>query len=169
MHGHGLRERLQRGPIEVGAAAKKLVLRLRTYVCLCCRALITVGPAVVLRGRRFSSVAIGLALALWGADRQSAAQVRRQVSPSAVVGFTAAAGWATLRRWARDVRGGRLFPGIRACPKDWSLRQVAERAAMTLASVGPLSASSEPLLARVIAGARSHSLMGKGRQPDKEV
>jgi hypothetical protein len=97
--------------------------------------------------------AIALALALWSTGGQSAAEVRRQVSPDVVIGATAAAGWAGLRRWAQAVRRSTLFSCVRACPSDWPLRKVAERTTHTLASLGPHCATDGPLLTRVFAGA----------------
>jgi len=129
-----------------------MLIKLRRYLCLACSAVITVGPRMLLRGRRFSAAAIGLALALWSAMQLSAAEVRKQVSPHPARGFDAVLGWASLRRWARAVRAGTLFPSVRGCPEDWSLRQVAAHTTSRLASSGPLSASGEPLLIRVYAG-----------------
>jgi hypothetical protein len=97
--------------------------------------------------------AVGLALALWSTGGQSAAEVRRQVSPDSVVGATAAAGWAAVRRWTRSIRSSALFPCVRACPVDWKLRKVAERVTHALASLGPSASNGEPLLTRVFAGA----------------
>lgn len=130
-----------------------LLIKLRRYLCLACSAVITVAPRAVARGRRFSAAAIGLALALWSALRLPAAEVREQVSPHPARGFDAVLGWTSLRRWVRAVRRGTLFPSVRRCPPDWSLRKVAAHATATLASSGPLSASEEPLLIRVHAGA----------------
>ncbi len=65
------------------------------------------------------------------------AEVRRPVSPLRVVGATAAAGWASLRRWCRAVRAQQLFTAVRALPADATLREVAARAATTLAAYGP--------------------------------
>jgi transposase len=56
------------------------------------------------------------------------------VSPLRIVGPTAAAGWASLRRWCRAVRARRLFQAVRALPAEAALRQVAARAATTLAA-----------------------------------
>lgn len=153
LHGHGVREREILGPRAPGQAAEVLLIKLRRYLCLGCLAIITVAPRAVMRCRRFSAAAIGLALALWSAMRLSAAEVRQKVSPHPARGFDAVLGWASLRRWARAVRRGALFPSVRSCPPAWSLRQVAAHTTSTLASSGPLSASEEPLLIRVHAGA----------------
>jgi hypothetical protein len=93
---------------------------------------ISVGPRGLLAGWLFSAAAMAWALWLFGVARQSAAEVRRRVSPWSTVGATAAAGWVTLRRWARAVRRGRLFGQVRRCPASWTLRQVAARAGSTL-------------------------------------
>lgn len=154
LHGHGLRERQLRGPLAPGGPAKLVLLMLRRYRCRGCRALITVAPCSVTRGRLFSAAAIGLALALWASGTgETAAEVRRQVSPDAVLGDTAAAGWAALRRWVQAIRTKKLFTRVRACPAGLGAREVAAHAAAALASMGPLSASGESLLTRAFAGA----------------
>jgi hypothetical protein len=110
-------------------------------------------PRGVLRSQLFSASAIGLALALWALHRLPAREVRRRVSPWSAVGDTAAGGWASLRRWVRQA--GRLFPGVRHCPGDWTDRQRAERIATSLAACAP--AVDGPLLERVFAGAAQAS------------
>jgi hypothetical protein len=87
--------------------------------------------------RLFTASAIALALALFGVMGLAPSVVRERVSPWAVVGATAAAGWCTLPRWTKAVREGRLFRGVRRAPDDWTPRQVAARAAMTLSTAGP--------------------------------
>lgn len=129
------------------------MVKTRRYRCCGCGALIEVVPAEVAPRRHYSRCAIGLALALFGVARESAAAVRRRVSPFGVVGSTAAIGWATLRRWIRAVRAGALFPGVRAVPSDWTARQAAERIAMSLAAHAPPSSAALPLAAQVFAGA----------------
>jgi len=80
---------------------------------------------------------MALAFALYGVEGLSPAAVRGRVSPLRIVGTTAAAGWASLRRWSLAVRAGRLFPVVRALPAGATLRQVAARAATTLAACAP--------------------------------
>jgi hypothetical protein len=130
-----------------------MAAQLRRYRCRGCRSLISVGPRGILERRLFMASAIAVALALWSTGGQSPAQVRREVSPDAVLGATAAAGWAALRRWARAVRRRALFGCVRPCPPDWPLRKVAERTTHTLASLGPHCATDGPLLMRAFAGA----------------
>lgn len=137
LHGHGRRERDQWGPAEFGGVPAVIGILARRYRCLGCGAVIVVVPRGVLGRRLYSAGAIAIALALWGASAMSAAEVRSRVSPHRIVGPTAAFGWASLRRWARAVREHRLFPIVRALPGRASLRQVAARAATTLAAFAP--------------------------------
>ena len=137
LHGHGLRERHQWGPVEVGGTPRLLGILARRYECQSCGAIVMVVPRGVIYRRLYSAGAIALALALWGVTGLAPAEVRRRVSPLAFAGATAAAGWANLRRWSRAVRAGRLFPVVRALPAEATLRQVAARAATTLAAYAP--------------------------------
>jgi hypothetical protein len=137
LHGHGLRERHQWGPAALGAVAAVITVLARRYRCQFCGAVVLVVPRGILRGRLYSAGAIALALALWGVAGLAPPEVRRRVSPFTIVGATAAAGWASLRRWSRAVRAWRLFPVVRALPGEASLRQVAARGATTLAAYAP--------------------------------
>lgn len=137
LHGHGLRERHQWGPVEFGAAPSLIAILLRRYLCRSCGAVVVVGPRGLARRRLCSGGAIALALALYGVAGLSPREVRGQVSPLRIVGPTAVAGWASLKRWCRAVRAGRLFPVVRALPAGATLRQVAARAATTLAAYAP--------------------------------
>lgn len=131
--GHGLRERQQRGPLEPGAEPTEVVFRLRRYLCRTCGAVLEVVPATVSEGRLYTACAIGWALALFGIGRLPPAKVRAQVAPRRRLGATAAAGWVQLVRWVRAIRERVLFAVVRAAPPTWTPRQVAERAASTLA------------------------------------
>ena len=148
LHGHGTRRRLVRGPLRPDGSPEEVEILARRYRCQRCGAVLLVVPRGVLRSRLFSAGAIGLALALWAVHRLSAREVRRLVSPWSVVGDTAAAGWASLRRWVRQAP--RLFPGVRASPDHWTDRQRAERIATTLAACAP--ATDDSLIERVFAG-----------------
>jgi hypothetical protein len=151
LHGHGWRERHQWGPVEPGGVADLVGVLVRRYLCRSCRAVVVVGPRGIAPGRLYAAGAIALALALWGCGGRPAGQVRRLVSPHAVVGATAAAGWASLRRWSKAIRAGRLFPVVRALPAEAQLRQVAARAATTLAAFAP--GSGLPLESAAFLGA----------------
>ena len=152
LHGHGTRERQVRGPCEAGARAALVVVAARRYRCVPCGAVSIVVPREV-RGRRvYSAAAIGLALALWSLLEATAARVRWRVCPATVVGATAAAGWATLRRWARSIARGLLFPSIPAGPSA-SLRLVAARAASALAASAAPTTRALPIEHRAFLGA----------------
>jgi hypothetical protein len=113
----------------------------------------TVVPQETRTHRLYTASAIGWALALFGVGRLSAAVVRARTSPWTILGKTADEGWATLRRWVAAVRGGRLFRCVRASPPDFLARQVAERAATTLAANAPPTGPADEIIERAFAGA----------------
>jgi len=152
LHGHGLRLRWMLGPAEARGAPQMLTVACRRYLCLGCGAVVLVVPAAMLPRRWYSASAIALALALYGLERQPPAAVRARTSPFKVVGYRAAAGWVTLRRWADAVRVGRLFPHVRPSPAHFTRRQIAERAATTLGSRAPPPMDA-PLWVRAFTGA----------------
>lgn len=137
LQGHGLRERHQWGPVAAGGVPALIAILVRRYLCRSCGAVVVVGPRGLVRRRLYSAGAIALALALYGVAGFAPTEVRGRVSPLRIVGPSAAAGWASLRRWCRAVRVRRLFPAVRALPGDATLRQVAARAATTLAAYAP--------------------------------
>ena len=99
-------------------------------------------PREIAPRRLYTACAIGLALAMWALLGATEAVVRTRVSPLAVVGAAACGGWITLRRWAVDTASGRLFGTSRASPKDFTLRQHAERAAAALGALAPAGLSA---------------------------
>jgi len=114
----------------------------------------TVAPRAILWRRLYGAGAIAIALALWAAELRPAHAVRQEVSPWwPHVGYAAAAGWASLRRWAEAIRAGTLFEIVRASPSSWTSRQVARRAVETLLALAPSSPCEEGLVARAAAGA----------------
>jgi hypothetical protein len=136
VHGDGTRERQMWGPESAEGAPRMTAVRARRYQCQRCGTCMLVVPGEVLRRRLYTAPAIGLALALWALLGLTAARVRARVSPFARVGAAAAGRWITLRRWAREMVGGRLFATWRAAPENFTLRKHAERAAAMLAA-GP--------------------------------
>ena len=110
-------------------------------------------PADVLPGRLYTGPAIALALALWAVLEMTAAAVRARVSPFPIIGPTAAGGWITLRRWAFDIRGRKLFAISRTAPPDFTARQHAERAASAVRALAP---AGLPLADAVFAGGALH-------------
>jgi len=149
--GHGLRARQVRGPLAFGEDPDLVTVEGRRYQCQICEALIIVEPCSVLRYRHFSASAIVMALALFGLEGASAAQVRRRVSPWRTVGHAACHGWVTLHRWIDVARQGRLLPAMRhrAAGDD---RGVAARVARAVASRAPPPWDAS-VAARAFAGA----------------
>lgn len=133
--GHGRRARQQRGPRLPDRAPEIAVIGVRRFRCEC-GAVITVLPAGVAARKHFSAPAIGLALALFGVLVLSPLEVRRRISPWAVVG-PAARGWRSLFRWINASREGALFEAVRRSPDSFTRRQVAERGAAALAALAP--------------------------------
>lgn len=109
LHGHGLVERQQWGPIAIGGAAKEIVVRARRYLCTRCERVCCVVPKGVIPRLYYSAFALGLALALWGIEQAPARAVRSAVSPFVHVGIEARGGWASLRRWTRALARGELL------------------------------------------------------------
>jgi hypothetical protein len=138
MHGHGKRERTQRGPEAIGQPPVEQRIGVRRYKCTQCGATVTVAPRGVLRRRLYGGCVIGLALALFGIQRESVQAVREAVAPTASARDRAeGATWSTLRRWAHEAKAGTLIEQGRACPQTFTLRQAAERVATTLQALGP--------------------------------
>jgi hypothetical protein len=125
------------GPGEADGTPALTTIRARRYECQLCGACMIVVPSEILPGRLYSGPAIALALALWALFGLASAAVRTRISPFSVVGAAAVNRWITLRRWATDAREGRLFWGSRAAPKDFTLRQHAERTAASLRALAP--------------------------------
>jgi len=153
--GHGLRPRQQRGPLDPEGPPQTVVLSARRYRCTRCRAIVLVVPRGVVSRRHYAAAAIALALALYGWLGLPLPAVRRRVSPWRVMGTAAATGWATLVRWVRAARRGALLGCVRPCPQDFTLRQVAERAATTLSAFAlPREAAAGPEAAAFHGGMR---------------
>lgn len=151
--GHGLRDRQQRGPLSPTSKPVEITIRVRRYVCRACGAVIIVVPQGVLAGRLFLAAAIGFALALFGVGKLPMAEVRRRVSPWQRVGASAFGSWRSLRRWVGAIRERRLFASVRSSPSSFTAREVAARAAQTLAALAPPSLAGVEIEPRVFAGA----------------
>ena len=138
-----------------GALPALLLVWVRRYLCTACDASMTVVPSEVLTKRLYSSAAIGMCLALFGAWAMSLTEVRALVSPFTTVGATAATGWSSVLRWVDAVRAKRLFEVVRAVPPEWPRRKAAERIATTLAACAPPSASALDVVTAAFVGAHS--------------
>lgn len=134
--GHGLRDRVQRGPPAPGQPPIDACILTRRYRCKPCGAIMVVAPRGVLRRRLYRATAIGLSLALFGIEGGSARAVRAAIAPTASHRCPAeGATWSTLRRWTREAKAGALIKDT-ACPPTFSLRQAAERVATSLLALG---------------------------------
>jgi hypothetical protein len=131
----------------------EITIRVRRYVCRACGAVIVVVPQGVLAGRLFLAAAIGFALALFGARKLPMSEVRRRVSPWRHVGASAFGSWLSLRRWVSAIRGRRLFASVRSSPSGFTAREVAARAAQTLAALAPPALAGVEVEQRAFAGA----------------
>lgn len=151
--GHGLRDRQQRGPLSASSEPVEITIRVRRYVCRPCGAVIAVVPQGVIAGRLFLAAAIGFALALFGVGKLPMSEVRRRVSPWRQVGASAFGSWLSLRRWVGAIRARRLFASVRSSPSGFTARDVAARAAQTLAALAPPSLAAAEIEQRVFAGA----------------
>lgn len=150
VHGHGLLERQLRGVLEVGAAPGMVVVSVRRYACLACKAVMTVVPAGMLARRLYSAPSIALALHLWLLAGLSDRVVRDQVCAWRVRGRSGR-GWAQLYRWARQP--ARVFVLPRPTGVFEGAYAVAKRMLTTLRSLAPVTDHAAPIAQQVFEGA----------------
>lgn len=150
VHGHGLLERQLRGVLEIGGAPGVVVLSVRRYACLACKAVMTVVPAGMLARRLYSAPSIALALHLWLLVGLSDRVVRDQVCAWRVHGRSGS-GWAQLYRWARQP--ARVFTLPRPTGAHEGVYAVAKRMLTTLRSLAPVTLHEAPVALRVFEGA----------------
>ena len=153
LHGHGLRDRQIRGPLQPGGQPALVVLQIRRYRCQGCCAVVTVLPREAAPRRHYSAPAIAWALALFGLMGLPLAEVRARTSPWSVVGAAAAGAWASLRRWIEATASRRLFRRLRCPPDTRSRRHRAGQIATTVAAHAPPTVSDLPIAARAFLGA----------------
>lgn len=151
LHGHGARERQLRGLLEPAGEPAVHELRVRRYRCTACGVTTTVAPAAVVTKRLYLASAIALAMVMLGVRRVAQRAVRARLSPWKRWGEGSSSRWDALLDWVGAVRERRLFPMVRPVPEGWPPWRVAERAATTLAALGP--PGLEPLEAAAFAGA----------------
>lgn len=118
-------------------AAETGEIVVRRYVCLACGALTTVGPRGLLPRHRYTSASIVLALWLWAQLQWPPSRVRALVSPWARAGAGCQDRWASIQRWSRSVRAGRLWSHMPRLPEDMSLRACALRAVQAATAMAP--------------------------------
>jgi zinc-finger of transposase IS204/IS1001/IS1096/IS1165 len=153
LQGHGQRERQVRGPLRPGGKPVQVLLTLRRYRCRSCRATMTVGPLGLWTRLLFSAAAAGLALCLWGLDKQKEAQVYAQCNDWSRPLEQPGPRWRQPGRWVQGVLEGRLWRGLLRGSPPQSLRAVAERVAAALAARCPPSLWEAPMAQQVFAGA----------------
>jgi hypothetical protein len=100
LHGHGLRDRQVRGPVDADSEPTWIVIACRRYECTACGATMTVVPRGVAPRRHYGHAAIAMGLALWAIVGAPVADIRRRVCAWPVT-HEDATQWPTIRRWAR--------------------------------------------------------------------
>jgi hypothetical protein len=103
LHGHGLRDRQVRGPVDAEAAPTWVVIACRRYECTTCDAVLTVVPRGIAPQRHYGHAAIAMALTLWAIVGAPVAYIRRRVCAWPHSHETPSQ-WPVLRRWARAAR-----------------------------------------------------------------
>lgn len=126
-----------------------ITVPVRRYLCRRCETTMTVVPREVEPRRHYSKPAIALAIARLGLLGETAAAIRRAVSPWPIA---ETAGWPTLRRWIRGVGRGALFASARPRPGA-SAAEIAMRVAQVALAHAPPTERGAPALALVFAGA----------------
>lgn len=139
LHGHGTRERSVSGRIDPDGPSAFHPFRARRYRCVPCGKTCTVLPVDVLPRMHFSALSIALAFAFYGLEERSLRAVYEALNPTRIRGRDAR-GWDSLRRWLAIASV--LFTDVRPSPKDFSSRQVAARAALTIASRRPAATAA---------------------------
>jgi hypothetical protein len=147
LHGHGIRERQLRGPLDADAAPGIVVLRCRRYRCTRCGAVLTVVPRGVAPRRHYGHAAIAMAFALWAIVATPIAEVRRRVCAWQIRSETTAR-WPTLTRWAAAARAAIGDPPI-------SRMAAAARAAQRAIGRAPPTLRNAPRAAQAFAGGRA--------------
>lgn len=96
----------------------------------------TVTTEALLPRKHYGAGTIGLALWLWSVTRWPAAKVREALSPRATIGDAAAAGWASVKRWASEAYSSGLWQAI-GTTLEADLREQTERVMRQLGALGP--------------------------------
>lgn len=103
LHGHGLRDRQLRGPLDPDGPATLIVIACRRYECTACGAILTVVPRGVAPRRHYGHAAIAMAFALWAIMHEPIGEVRRRVCAWRI-SHDAPTRWPALARWAHSAR-----------------------------------------------------------------
>lgn len=103
LHGHGLRDRQVRGPLDPDGPPTWVVIACRRYTCTACDAILTVVPRGIAPHRHYGFAAIAMAFALWAIVEAPIAEVRRRVCAWRLTEESSTR-WPALERWARAAR-----------------------------------------------------------------
>jgi hypothetical protein len=144
LHGHGLRDRQLRGPLDPDGPPTWVVIACRRYLCVGCAAIMTVVPRGVAPRRHYGHAAIVMAFALWAIVHEPVAEVRRRVCAWRV-SHEAPTRWPALARWARSARDG-------VGDTRMTLETAAARAAQIAIGRAPPHLRHEPRWAQAFAG-----------------
>lgn len=150
VHGHGLLARQVRGVLDVGGEPGVFAIAVRRYVCLACKAVMTVVPAGVLARRLYSAGSIALALHMWLMTGLSDRAVRSRVCAWRVRG-SSDRGWAQLYRWARQA--ARVLALPRPLSAVGGPYAAALQALNALLSLAPVTMSEAPIAEQIFEGA----------------
>lgn len=129
-----------------------VIITVRRYLCTKCGTVPVVVPREVRAKRLYSAAAIGFGLALWGLMKMAAKAVRERVNPAKFVAEPNL-GWATVRRWAKNVAEGKLFARVPRPLPNSKLRVVAATTAAALAASADALTRVFPLEYRAFVGA----------------
>ncbi len=149
LHGHGLRDRQIRGPLDPESAPTWVVIACRRYKCVACGAILTVVPRGVAPRRHYGHAAIAMALALWAIVGEPIAEVRRRVCAWRITDESSTR-WPALERWARathEALGDRSLSRVAA----------AARAAQIAIGRAPPDVRGAPQWAQAFAGGSAMS------------
>jgi len=103
LHGHGLRERQVRGPLDPDGPSVCVTVACRRFRCEFCKAIVMVVPRGVAPHRHYGYAAIAMAFTLWMLVGMPVTEVRRRVC-AWPISDESPSRWPTLRRWARAAR-----------------------------------------------------------------
>jgi hypothetical protein len=98
LHGHGVRLRQVRGPLDPERPPGWVVVACRRFRCMRCGAVLLVVPRGVVPRRHYGYAAIAMAFALWALVQAPVSEVRRRVCAWRT---SHEMRWPTLARWAR--------------------------------------------------------------------
>ena len=153
--GHGVRDRIVRGPLDLDSLAPALrtCVSCRRYRCLACSAVMLVVPAGVLPRRHFFGPAIALALFLLGAGETPIDEVRRTIGGTTPFQDAIPNVWRTLSIWTHAAAAGKIFSRIATISHIGCLRAAATAVASALAGYAKMEAGERSMSRLVFSGA----------------